>query len=200
MSEINEAIERIRNNPNSGATCAVRDKDRILSHWLAVGKPSRWLSRVRKYRNVAVQLFQGTKGKAREWRRPKYRRNRCSPIVCMNVNGSSIFPLLLASSLTFSLRCFLPAGSRFHHSSSPPLLLSPNTYLGTSFTSCLRFSSVLLPNFNGKFKKSKLLLLFRYFQRFDILQIVRKKTDLVSWNNYLWSIFVCWIRITVDKR
>lgn len=32
MSEINEAIERIRNNPNSGATCAVRDKDRILSH------------------------------------------------------------------------------------------------------------------------------------------------------------------------
>lgn len=32
MSEINEAIERIRNNPNSGATCAVRDKERILSH------------------------------------------------------------------------------------------------------------------------------------------------------------------------
>lgn len=32
MSEINEAIEGIRNNPNSGATCAVRDKERILSH------------------------------------------------------------------------------------------------------------------------------------------------------------------------
>lgn len=32
MSEINEAIERIRNNPNSSATCAVRDKERILSH------------------------------------------------------------------------------------------------------------------------------------------------------------------------
>lgn len=191
MSEINEAIERIRNNPNSSATCAVRDKERILSHWLAVGKPSRWLSRVRKYRNVAVQLFQGTKGKA--WGMEKTENIDeigAPPSSAWMLTVPLFSPLFLASSLAFFLRCFLPAGSRFHHS-SPLLLLSPNTYLGTSFPSC--FSSVLLLPNSRKFKKSKPLLLFRYFDIFQIVRKTEKKTDqrdLVSWNNFSW-IFSC---------
>lgn len=194
MSEINEAIERIRNNPNSGATCAVRDKERILSHWLAVGKPSRWLSRVRKYRNVAVQLFQGTKGKA--WGMEKTENIDeigAPPSSAWMLTVPLFSPLFLASSLAFSLRCFLPAGSRFHHS-SPFLLLSPNTYLGTSFPSC--FSSVLLlPNSRTESLKkanlcfcSNISIFSRSFEK------QKKKTDqrdLVSWNNFSWSIFSC---------
>lgn len=190
MSEINEAIERIRNNPNSGATCAVRDKERILSHWLAVGKPSRWLSRVRKYRNVAVQLFEGTKGKAGEWRRPKYRRNRCSPIVCMNVNGSSIFPLFFASSLTFSLRCFLPAA--FTTPLLPTHIWEHLSHLAYAFPPCFyRILMESLKKVNLRFCSdiSKVSIFCRSFEK--------KKTDhrdFVSWNNFL-SIFVRWIRI-----
>lgn len=36
MGEINEPTEWMQNNPGGDATCAARDKDRILSRWLGV--------------------------------------------------------------------------------------------------------------------------------------------------------------------
>lgn len=127
-------------------------------------------------------------GEAGEWRRAKYRRNRCSPIVCMNVNASPLFSL--SSSLIFSH--FFPSrlfpACRFHRSS--PLSLSPNAF-GNIFPILLTvLLLVLLPNFNGKLKKKKKKKNLCFcFESFDILQIVvrfvrgkqrGKKRDFVS--------------------
>lgn len=164
MSEINEAIERIRNNPNRGATCAVRDKDRILSHWLGSREAFTVIKSRPKVQKRGRPTIRRDQGEAGEWRRAKYRRNRCSPIVCMNVNGSPLFSL--SSSLIFShffpSRLFPAYG--FHRSS--PLSLSPNAF-GNIFPIVLTvLSLVLLPNFNGKLKKKVPLLPFRKFRYF----------------------------------
>ena len=102
----------------------------------------------------------------------KYRRNRCSPIVCMNVNGSSIFPSLPRLFSRFFPSLF-PA-CRFPLSPPLPFPIAFTQHIfGNIFPVVLTlFLRAAFTEFsNGKFKKSKPLLLFQYF---DIFQIVRK--------------------------